>query len=310
MVQQSWRSGLAAILLRLAALLFLFPSNGLAQFFQPGEAREVWHVGESKTLQYSTTMTNYTIALWQEVDIQSGVASLGPVLVHVTNGPDTEFKWQGQLYNFNLSASNVFYMWLKEGDADNQLNMNADAISTPYFNISDTPLPVTTTQRSASSSGIPSFTSSSATALPATSSSATTSSPLPLSTAASGAGDAQSSAPSTPAGGLPVGAQAGIGVGVSVIGLTCIVCAVLWYRHLKKQRQILAGLQQQDTIAQPPAMGGLGKIQELPPSQVYYYPYEMDAQGHPAEMGTHQSFVEMPTPHPGDGRPTELGNHY
>ncbi|KAK4033332.1 hypothetical protein C8A01DRAFT_19694 [Parachaetomium inaequale] len=77
--QHRWR-GLALVLLRLTALLLLLPAHASAQFFQPGEG-EVWRVGDVKTIEYSTTMTNYTISLWQEVLPKSKSAIAGPVLV-------------------------------------------------------------------------------------------------------------------------------------------------------------------------------------------------------------------------------------
>ncbi|GKT47835.1 uncharacterized protein ColSpa_08016 [Colletotrichum spaethianum] len=53
-------------------------------------------------------------------------------------------------------------------------------------------------------------------------------------------------------GGLPVGAQAGMGVGIGIIGITCIVCAVMQYRYLKKNQKALAEVQEM-TMSQSPA---------------------------------------------------------
>lgn len=52
--------------------------------------------------------------------------------------------------------------------------------------------------------------------------------------------------------GLPVGSQAGIGVGVGVIGITCVVCAITWCRYLKRRQKALDNLQEM-ALSQPPA---------------------------------------------------------
>ncbi|KAK1573665.1 uncharacterized protein LY79DRAFT_673477 [Colletotrichum navitas] len=52
--------------------------------------------------------------------------------------------------------------------------------------------------------------------------------------------------------GLPVGARAGIGVGVGIFGITCIVCATMLYRYLKTNQRTLAEARE-STMTQPPA---------------------------------------------------------
>lgn len=80
------RSVLPLILLRLTTLglLFLLPGLSYAadapgQFFQPGVG-EVWRVGDIMTIEYQTTLTNYTIALWQEALPKADAARKGPIL--------------------------------------------------------------------------------------------------------------------------------------------------------------------------------------------------------------------------------------
>lgn len=73
--------GLAWTLLRLLALSLLLSTAVSAQFFQPSKTGEVWRVGDVITIQYQTTIPNYTIALWQEALPRRGKAALGPVLV-------------------------------------------------------------------------------------------------------------------------------------------------------------------------------------------------------------------------------------
>jgi hypothetical protein len=97
---------------------------------------------EVQKIRYHTKLVNYTIALWQDA-MAGGSATLGPAIVRksppnplsipvhteplhsnvlsktrVTNGPQKEFDWQVQLYSFDLSVSNVFFFWLKEGGLD------------------------------------------------------------------------------------------------------------------------------------------------------------------------------------------------
>lgn len=52
---------------------------------------------------------------------------------------------------------------------------------------------------------------------------------------------------------LPVAAQAGIGVGVGVVGASCIICVVLWVRYLKKKRMVVAELPGGPPVQNPPA---------------------------------------------------------
>ncbi|KAH6635968.1 hypothetical protein F5144DRAFT_591274 [Chaetomium tenue] len=235
-----------------------------------------------------------------------------------TAGPDTGFKWEVQLYGLDLTESNVFFLWLKQGGPDNQNNMNADNLSTPYFNITNGPLPVTTSKPStatqlSTSSELSTSTSGPARSLSASSPPSTET--TPSQTAPSAADDAESSSRAET--GLPVGAHAGIGVAVSVVGITCIICALFWYRHLKKKRQLLAGAQQKDFSPYSSSGSDPWKVSELPPAHFQNPPAELRAShfyrspgelhsGHlPVEIGAGRDFAEMPTPR--DYRPSELG---
>ena len=86
MLPKVQRSELPLIRLWLStlSLLFLFPglsyaANAPGQFFQPG-AGEVWRVGDIMTIEYQTTLTNYTVALWQEALPKADAARKGPIL--------------------------------------------------------------------------------------------------------------------------------------------------------------------------------------------------------------------------------------
>lgn len=189
--------------------------------------------------------------------------------------------------------------------------MNVDNLSTPYFNITNGPLPDTTSKPStttqlSTSSELSTSTSGSARSLSLTTPSPLSTETTPSPTAPSAADDAESSSRAET--GLPVGAQAGIGVAVSVVGITCILCALFWYRYLKKKRQLLVGSQQKDVSPYSPAMSDPWKISELPPAHFQNPPAELRAShfyrspcelrnGHsPVEIGAGRDFAEMPTP--------------
>lgn len=196
----------------------------------------------------------------------------------------------------------MFFLWLKEGDASNQKNMSITALSSRYFNITDDPVSSSTRP---SSTATFSSSLSPPTQLP-------TASTVPTAASAGNQAPSETETPATnPATGLPVAAQAGIGVGVSIFGLVCIFCAVLWFRYLKKKQRLLEGAQQNPLPHQAPGLdGGPWKMPVAPPVQEYHYRAEMDTSPYRAEMDTVPYLVEMPTHHgAGSGRPAELGYH-
>lgn len=51
----------------------------------PGYADDpIWTIGETKTIQFTTTYSNYTIALWQQT-LAGGSATLGPIIFRTSN---------------------------------------------------------------------------------------------------------------------------------------------------------------------------------------------------------------------------------
>ncbi|KXH65319.1 hypothetical protein CNYM01_00896 [Colletotrichum nymphaeae SA-01] len=198
---------------------FLFPCL-YAQFFSPVQKRETWRIGETKKISYNTKFKNYTIALWQQ-SLVGDSATVGDILFSIQDGsgPVKELTWTVATNKFDLGSSNVFFLWLFEGDPSHQGNFDFQQMSSAYFNITDEPeIPKT------ASAGTPASTASQSS-----------------SAESSGGG-----------GGLPVGAQAGIGVGVGVIGITCVVCAITWCRYLKRHQKALDNLQEM-ALSQPPA---------------------------------------------------------
>lgn len=52
------------------------PQSGTAGYFADNE---IWTVGETQTIKWTTTFTEYTIALWQE-SLPAGVSTLDSII--------------------------------------------------------------------------------------------------------------------------------------------------------------------------------------------------------------------------------------
>lgn len=157
-----------------------------------------------------------------------------------TTLPDVRdsFSWEVQLYDFDLSVSNVFFFWLFNGSSSNQGDTSIADLSSAYFNISSDDPPSSST--SASSSTTTTSGSSTATASATTTAdadSATDASTTATTTSAAGSASSSSSGSSGDGGGggISTGAGIGIGVGVGVAGFSAVACAalVVWYKRRK-----------------------------------------------------------------------------
>ncbi|TEA19043.1 hypothetical protein C8034_v009482 [Colletotrichum sidae] len=276
------------MLLLLAVLLFSQLRFVSPEFSYPRHRREAWRIGDIKTIKYDTKHKNYTIALWHEA-LGVKAAKKGPVifsepevpgkhilsslwvadegvLVETENGPENEFKWQVQSYDFDLRSSSVFFLWLYEGSPADHGKNPATSMSSPYFNITDEPPPSETPSASQQPPTVASIVGSTAKQLQSavvTTSTTTSSLMTPQPSTASvnlrptpatasdtiqktrvGDPAAESSEQiRNPSDGLAVGAQAGIAVGIAVVGVTCIVFGLLWLRHVKKQNKVIAELE-------------------------------------------------------------------
>ncbi|KAH8881202.1 hypothetical protein GQ53DRAFT_832550 [Thozetella sp. PMI_491] len=221
-----------------APCVFRNPSDAQAS---PGEGyatNPIEHVGSILSIQWATSsMTNYTIALWQQ-SLAGGSANLGPIVFQTTEAAVTQSDWLVQLYSFRLSDSPIFFFWMREGAANLQGLSGGKACTSHYFNISSNP--------ASSSSSSSSSASSSAT-------SATSASSSPSSSASNQPGNTSDSS-----GGLSTGAQAGIGVGVGIVGVAAIAAFVVWYRYIQKKKAALDAQQAQAQYAPgsypPPSM--------------------------------------------------------
>ncbi|KAK3935645.1 hypothetical protein QBC46DRAFT_396968 [Diplogelasinospora grovesii] len=212
----------------------------LGVFFNPPPTGEtVFVVGDTQLIQWTTTYSNYTVALWQQ-SAAGGSATMGPILYQTLGNTITEFNWTVQLYGFHLAASNVFFFWLHPGQAQDQGNELVPTVPSSYFNI-------TTSRDSVSSS---SASSSSATSSSYSSSPSTS---ISIPTPSSGASQ-QSGGTTQQSSGLPSGALAGIGVGVAVAAIAAIFSAVLWFRYLKQKQKALVEKQSQNIPPQSPSV--------------------------------------------------------
>ncbi|OHE91949.1 hypothetical protein CORC01_12737 [Colletotrichum orchidophilum] len=247
---------LFAVILSLSLIPCLY-----AQFFNPVQRREVWRIGEQKIITYNTKFRNYTIALWQQ-SLVADAATIGDILFSIQDGsgPAKELTWTVETNNLDLDSSNVFFLWLFEGDLSHQGNFDFQQMSSAYFNITDElPIPkVTLTSIVDTTSMTQTSELPTSTQLPPSESSAETSTQQTTidggKTVSTGTPTASASQGSRaePSGGLPVGAQAGIGVGVGIIGITCVICAITWCRYLRKHQKALHDLQEM-ALSQPPA---------------------------------------------------------
>ncbi|KAK7932536.1 hypothetical protein PG985_003248 [Apiospora marii] len=117
-------------------------------FFTPDDAavtapdfsvNPVWTIGEVQTIRWTTTSTDYTISLWQQNIDGSGSASQGPTIFQSrTPIAFTQFDWVPQIFHFDLSESNVFFLRLCPGTgvADSGAAETPSSMRSHYFNIS------------------------------------------------------------------------------------------------------------------------------------------------------------------------------
>ncbi|KAI0470321.1 hypothetical protein F4859DRAFT_522798 [Xylaria cf. heliscus] len=207
--------------------------QSVGQFFSPppygsttddNSANPVYALGDTQTIKFTTTYSDYAINLCQ-VNWGDGTSTLGPSVFSTENGAVTQFDWLVQVYQFDLSASNVFYLWLTS-KIQNDDGSDPEAIASQYFNISDDsyfndPDPSDSSSSAPLTSTI-SFTEPSTTSLSPT---GTTTYPPTIT-------PSQTLVP----GGLNTGAKAGIGVGASLAGLAVITLSLLLFRRIRQRR--------------------------------------------------------------------------
>ncbi|KAM0811778.1 hypothetical protein AB5N19_12134 [Seiridium cardinale] len=219
----------------LPAILFLVelvysdqPSVAAGRFINPANAPDtpatygenaLWTVGEVQTIKFTTTYSNYTIALWQQ-SIEGGSALLGPVIFQTQTSVFPQFDWVVQSFDFDLTLSPVFFLWLHAGAASDQGAPESLSVSSTYFNI---------TIASASSSSTSTLSSSKQ--VPSPTISATTTQQVVSTTPTAKSSSSQVAQLST-------GAQAGIGVGTSAAGLLALAIGAFCYLKRRKRNSL------------------------------------------------------------------------
>ncbi|CAD6441869.1 8c2ca26f-c461-4b79-adf8-4d121a462778 [Sclerotinia trifoliorum] len=112
---------------------FLNPSAGATQ-------NPIWMIGTQQTLSWETSLSNYTIALWNQNSDGNGY-SKGPALLELYDGSVTSLNWTVQTYAFSLSVSPVFYLLLQPStlsDNGNNTVPTTQFIASHIFNITST----------------------------------------------------------------------------------------------------------------------------------------------------------------------------
>ncbi|KAJ4390096.1 hypothetical protein N0V93_007569 [Gnomoniopsis smithogilvyi] len=231
------------LLYRIVVKIFLLcqsvkSSTDTGRFFNPADNGaqvdysddDTWTIGDTETIKWTTTYSNYTIALWQQI-LPDGPATLGNIIFQTTTGAVTQSDWVVQLFDFDLDSSNVFFLWIHEGLPAEQGLADANSITSRYVNFT---LPSAAT-KSTSTSGITTSSKVPASSVtssvsPKTSSTSTTAAQKPAATSA----EAQTSSQGDSVA-LSAGAQAGIGLGAALIGLAAIICSVIFVWRSRKK---------------------------------------------------------------------------
>ncbi|KUI74011.1 hypothetical protein VM1G_09595 [Cytospora mali] len=128
----------------------------------------VWYVGQNQEVAYNLTGFNgveaYFINIWQQ-DLSKSSASKGPTLDSgdFSDGRDRHhsFNWTVQLYDYDLSTSNVFYFWFFNSSSPE--DPSVARIASSFFNISNEDPPGSSDSLSYSSSTASQFASATTT---------------------------------------------------------------------------------------------------------------------------------------------------
>ncbi|PQE20312.1 ser-thr- gpi-anchored family protein [Rutstroemia sp. NJR-2017a BBW] len=109
----------------------IFSSPGEFINPSPQTSNPSWAVGSQQVISWTTSLTNYTIAIWNENPSKDGYTR-GPALLESYDGSKMSLNWTVQTYEFSLSTSPVFYLLLHRTDKSQQpgpLNINGNTTS-------------------------------------------------------------------------------------------------------------------------------------------------------------------------------------
>ncbi|KAH6647401.1 hypothetical protein BKA67DRAFT_385963 [Truncatella angustata] len=198
-------------------------SLAVGKFFNPPNAPEspspfsdnaVWAVGDVQTIKFTTTYSNYTVALWQQ-NLEGGFALLGPVIFQTETNAFPQFDWAIQVFDLDLSFSSVFFLWLHAGVSADQGKPQPLSVTSAFFNITRAAAAGSASNATATSSAV-----------------ASTSTPAVMVTATSGPAIGEDG--SGQVDGLSTGAKAGIGIGASLA--VCGAVTAVYFCLRKKIR--------------------------------------------------------------------------
>ncbi|KAK8068790.1 hypothetical protein PG994_005406 [Apiospora phragmitis] len=255
----------------LGAETFFHPDNAVTDSDFP--ANPAWRIGEVQTIRWTPTPdSDHAITLWQ-YSIKAGSALQGPPIFKGRAAIGTiQFDWVPQIYHFDLSESNVFYLRLLPGTgADQDQGMiEAPSMRSRYFNISiasSSPSPSLLSRALSAKTELdqtspptiaiaPSYTALTLDTAPPPPSVVPSRSSAPQATYVI-AGASSSTATPDP---LPTGAKIGIGVGAGVGGVALVVLGVmLTFRRARKRDSAmrLSTLKDLPILPRPGGGGGL-----------------------------------------------------
>ncbi|KAB5546924.1 hypothetical protein GE09DRAFT_1190812 [Coniochaeta sp. 2T2.1] len=250
----------------------------------------VYTVGQTTELHWITVYSNYSIALWQQHP-GGGWATLGPIIYQTFEPSNDLFNWSVSPLRFNLSDSDIFFLWLYPGVATEQGSdapKDRPSITSHYFNVTVEEKAVP--PASSSSTSVPSSPSVSV---------ITTS----VSVVAPSATEITST--KTPSLGhssaLSSGAWAGVGVGVAFLALIFLGGGTLWYRRRKKQRSQPTVQPQVPGHSELPAWGtreSVVPMKQRAPAEAagWKSPVEMDEGADSGRFSNWRRHPEQPVP--------------
>ncbi|KAK7942465.1 uncharacterized protein PG986_011578 [Apiospora aurea] len=286
----------------LAAEASLNPENAVAA--SDFSANPVWTVGEVQRIRWATTYNDYTISLWQQNIDESDSALQGPTIFQSRAAISfTQYDWVPQIFDFDLSDSNVFFLRLRPGTGTTKPGAtDAPSMRSCHFNItissssssssppstrppSVLPRAVTATEVDQTNPTIPpSYTALTLdTAPPPPSRVPSQGAALHATYIIAGASSSSTAATPEP---LSTGAKIGIGVGAGVGGVVLVVGGVLLtFRRARKRDSAMRLSTLKDLPTLPRVVGGGGDGGGGFESPQFYqlkedYPSTLSTKGH------------------------------
>jgi hypothetical protein len=204
-----------------------FVNPGLKGPLQTIFATPAWSVGSTQTIKWRTNYENFTITLWQQdPDFEESAIGLGllyswPFQFSIDaqkltppQAKANEFDWVMQTFDFDLSESNVFFLWLAKP--------GIEGITSQYFNITEESTSLTSKSSTASSSSTASRASSSAASTESSAAASISASRTPAAVQATNSGPAPPEN-SSMSSGTKIGFDVGVGFGFAILVLWSVL---------------------------------------------------------------------------------------